>query len=92
MTSPTCGCSAAGMYSPDYSKVYLPRDAKIVGWAEVLRSLDGGVARAYAFVNNRFESHSPATVRKLIALLDADLDTPLPEPPRNEDAQRRLFE
>jgi len=50
------------------------------------------VSRAYVFVNNQFEGHSPATVRKLIALLDADLDIPLPEPPRNEDAQPRLFE
>jgi len=77
---------------PDYSKVYLPRDPKIAEWAQMLRLLDDGVSRAYVFVNNQFEGHSPATVRKLIALLDADLDIPLPEPPRNEDAQPRLFE
>jgi len=77
---------------PDYAKVYLPRDSAIAEWAETLRALSSDLERAYVFVNNQFEGHSPATVRKLVALLDEDLEVIVPEPPPNEDAQQRLFD
>jgi len=54
---------------PDFGRVHRPRDEALGEWAGFLNSLRSRVTRAFAFVNNQFEGHSPATVERLRTLL-----------------------
>ena len=55
----------------DSGRVHRPQDEALKEWAEFLGSLPSQLTRAFVFVNNQFEGHSPATVRRLRTLLDA---------------------
>jgi len=54
---------------PDFGRVHRPQDDALKEWAGLLRSLPSQVTRAFVFVNNQFEGHSPATVGRLRRLL-----------------------
>ena len=54
---------------PDLSRIHRPRDEALHSWAEVLQGLEGKVQQAFVFVNNHFEGHAPASVRRLLELL-----------------------
>jgi uncharacterized protein YecE (DUF72 family) len=53
----------------DYSRVQVDRTAELEEWAPALRALATRARTVYVYVNNHFEGHSPATVRRLQALL-----------------------
>ena len=53
------------------SRVHRPQDGALGEWAGFLRSLPSQVRRAFVFVNNQFEGHSPATVARLRRLLES---------------------
>ncbi len=51
----------------DFSRVRLDREPELTLWAERIRTdLARGLA-IFAFVNNRFQGHGPATARALLA-------------------------
>jgi uncharacterized protein YecE (DUF72 family) len=56
---------------PDFGRVHRPQDGVLSEWADFLKSLPAEAARAFVFVNNQFEGHSPATVGRLRTLLRA---------------------
>lgn len=56
---------------PDFRRIHRPRDEALTEWAEFLESLPSEVSRAFVFVNNQFEGHSPATIARLRGLLNA---------------------
>lgn len=49
----------------DYSRVQVDRSAEIDAWVRVLPGLQARVKSVYAYVNNHFSGHSPATLREL---------------------------
>lgn len=49
----------------DYSRVQVDRAAEVEAWAGVLPTLATRVKAVYAYVNNHFSGHSPATLREL---------------------------
>lgn len=56
---------------PDFGRVHRPRDEALTEWARFLKSLPSPVTRAFVFVNNQFEGHSPDTVGRLRTLLSS---------------------
>jgi uncharacterized protein YecE (DUF72 family) len=56
---------------PDFGRIHGPKEAALRDWAGVLNSLPASVTRAFVFVNNQFEGHSPATAARLRELLSA---------------------
>ena len=54
---------------PDFSRVHRQQDDALQEWVEVMRSLAPEIERAFIFVNNQFEGHSPDTVRRLRTML-----------------------
>ncbi|MGD0114364.1 MAG: DUF72 domain-containing protein [Armatimonadota bacterium] len=54
---------------PDFGRLHRPHDEALADWAQCLTAIASRVARAYVFVNNQFEGHSPATIARLRALL-----------------------
>jgi uncharacterized protein YecE (DUF72 family) len=53
-----------------FDRVAIARESEIAWWANELRSARlARVERAYAYVNNHYQGHSPATVRALKAAL-----------------------
>lgn len=54
---------------PDVSRIHHRRDEDVRQWAERLTSLPDSIKRVFVYVNNQFEGHSPATVRKVRELL-----------------------
>jgi uncharacterized protein YecE (DUF72 family) len=53
----------------DYSRVQVNRDRDLAIWAEVLVALRRRVKTVYAYFNNHFEGHAPASARAMQALL-----------------------
>ncbi len=49
----------------DYSRVQIDRSREIDKWVEVLPALARSVRTVYAYANNHFAGHSPATLREL---------------------------
>ena len=54
---------------PDFGRVHRPQDDALRDWAGFLVSLPPQVTRAFVFINNQFEGHSPATVQRMRTLL-----------------------
>lgn len=52
---------------PDLAEAAAERDGEVAEWAERIRSLE--VEEVYAFFNNDYQGHSPASARRLQALL-----------------------
>lgn len=65
--------------------VLAERDRELSAWAERIRSLDAD--EVYAFFNNDYQGHSPASARRLQALLGQE-----PVRPGELSPQRELFE
>jgi len=53
----------------DYSRVQVNRDRELALWAEALVALRRRVRTVYAYFNNHFEGHAPASARAMQALL-----------------------
>jgi uncharacterized protein YecE (DUF72 family) len=53
----------------DYSRVQVNRDRDLAAWAEALVGLRRRVRTVYAYFNNHFEGHAPASARAMQALL-----------------------
>jgi uncharacterized protein YecE (DUF72 family) len=53
----------------DYSRIQVDRTAELGTWGPALARLAGKVQRVVVYVNNHFEGHSPASARRLQALL-----------------------
>ena len=60
------------------------RDREVEAWARRIHELDAD--RVFAFFNNDYQGHSPASARRLQELLGHD-----PVPPRELSPQRELF-
>ena len=54
---------------PDFGQVHRSRDEELGEWATFLTAISSRVTRAFVFINNQFEGHSPATIARLRALL-----------------------
>jgi len=54
---------------PDFARIHRPQEGVLEEWAGFLNSLRSRVTRAFVFVNNQFEGHSPGTVGRLRMLL-----------------------
>ncbi len=66
-------------------EIQAPRDEELAIWAQRLAELAGHGLDVYGYVHNPYEGHSPATVRRLQALLSQHM--PLdPWPPGGEAA------
>jgi uncharacterized protein YecE (DUF72 family) len=61
-------------------EIQTPRDEELATWAQRLAELDGRGLDIYGYVHNPYEGHSPATVRRLQALLAEHMPLP-PWPP-----------
>lgn len=68
----------------DLAALLEERDSEIEVWASGIRSLD--VDRVFAFFNNDYQGHSPASARRLQSLLGQR-----PVPPDDLPPQRELF-
>lgn len=67
---------------PDLRDLAAERDGEIAAWAERIRSLDVDVV--YAFFNNDYQGHSPASARRLQSLLGQDAVAPAELSPQTE--------
>ncbi len=67
---------------PDLRDLATARDGEIAAWAERIRSLDVDVV--YAFFNNDYQGHSPASARRLQSLLGHEAVTPDELSPQTE--------
>ncbi|MHC4846699.1 MAG: DUF72 domain-containing protein [Planctomycetota bacterium] len=54
-----------------FDKIVVDQSRRLSRWAELLRSVQDRVTRAYVYANNHYAGHGPETVRQLEALLDA---------------------
>jgi len=54
-----------------FDQVVVDRTAALERWADLLARLTPRVETVYAFANNHYAGHGPATIRQLKALLDA---------------------
>ena len=68
----------------DLAALVEERDREVQEWASRIRSLD--VDRVFAFFNNDYQGHSPASARRLQSLLGQS-----PVPPDELSPQRELF-
>lgn len=76
-------------------EVQTPRDEELARWAQRLVQLAGQGRSVYGYVHNPYEGHSPATVRKLQALLASTAllppwPPPAPPAPGEESAAGQL--
>jgi len=53
-----------------WEKVVIDRTDRLKRWAAVIANLRESVPETFAFANNHYAGHGPATVRKLVSLLD----------------------
>jgi len=53
----------------DYSRIQVNRDLELALWAEALVALRRRVPTVYAYFNNHFEGHAPASARAMQVLL-----------------------
>ncbi len=63
-------------------EIQQPRDQELATWAERLAGLAGHGLDVYGYVHNPYEGHSPATVRRLLALFPPT--APLADWPQGE--------
>ncbi len=63
-----------------FDRVRITRDREIAGWAERIRRYGESGASIFAFANNRYQGHAPATVRSLLAALRAEAPASRPAP------------
>lgn len=70
----------------DYSHIQFDRTRELEAWSEALAALNARVRDIWAFANNHFAGHSPATARFLQKLLGQT-----PVPPEDLGEQRSLF-
>lgn len=62
----------------EFDRVVLDQRPRLERWAELLRGLPSDVREVYAFANNHYAGHGPATIRELAALMRGE------QPPRFE--------
>ena len=55
-----------------FERVVLPRQDRLMRWAELLSAVQERVTRAYVYANNHYEGHAPGTVASLMKLMGAD--------------------
>ncbi len=60
-----------------FDAVRIPRERDIAWWARALRDSLPRVRRIYAYANNHYQGHSPATVRALYAALGVAHERPV---------------
>ncbi len=61
-----------------FQQVRINRDREIAGWAERILRYRGSGASIFAYANNRYQGHAPATVRSLVAALGSAASAGLP--------------
>lgn len=74
MTEPTTDFAYLRWLGPDrrltdHSRVQVNRDRDLAAWAEALVALRRRVRTVYAYFNNHFEGHAPASARAMQVLL-----------------------
>ena len=77
---------------PDYSKIHRAREDHLEEWANLLRGLPKEVARAFVFINNQSEGHSPTTARKLLEMLGEEVERSPMSPSSQEGQTPRLLD
>jgi uncharacterized protein YecE (DUF72 family) len=60
-----------------FDRVVLDQRPRLERWAELLRGLPADVREVFAFANNHYAGHGPATIRELAALIRGE-DPPAP--------------
>lgn len=70
----------------DYSRIQFDRSRELEAWSDALRTLDERVDDVWAFANNHFAGHSPATARELQKLVGQK-----PVMPQELTTQKSLF-
>lgn len=68
-----------------FDKLVFDQRPRLERWAEVLREVTADVPETYAFANNHYAGHGPATVAQLAALIRGQEPGPLPEPAGQTD-------
>lgn len=63
-----------------FDRVRINRDREIAGWAERIQRYGESGASIFAFANNRYQGHAPATVRSLLAALRSPAPAAGPAP------------
>jgi uncharacterized protein YecE (DUF72 family) len=61
-----------------FDEVRINRDREMAGWADRIRRYRESGASIFAFANNRYQGHAPATVRSLVAALGSVASAGLP--------------
>jgi len=61
-----------------FDEVRINRDREIMGWVERIRRYRESGASIFAYANNRYQGHAPATVRSLLAALGSGASAGLP--------------
>ncbi|MGH7407658.1 MAG: DUF72 domain-containing protein [Candidatus Methylomirabilales bacterium] len=61
-----------------FDQVRINRDREIAGWAERIRRYHTAGTSIFAYANNRYQGHAPATVRSLVAALGSAASAGLP--------------
>ena len=59
-----------------FDRVVIDRDERLWAWAELLRDLPADVRETYAFANNHFAGHGPATIARLTSLVGGEESPP----------------
>jgi uncharacterized protein YecE (DUF72 family) len=62
-----------------FGTVQIDRTEELDRWADVLRQVAGKVERVYGFFNNRYQGHSPASVRAMQQRLGLPVSTHQPD-------------
>jgi uncharacterized protein YecE (DUF72 family) len=68
-----------------FDKLVLDQRPRLERWAQVLRDVSADVPETYAFANNHYAGHGPATVAELAALVRGEEPGPVPGPPSQSD-------
>jgi hypothetical protein len=67
-------CEAVDALTPTLDHIVIDRGGQVAADAEAIRQLRQRVP-VVAFVNNHFAGYAPETVRQLVALTDAEVET-----------------
>jgi uncharacterized protein YecE (DUF72 family) len=68
-----------------FDKIVLDQGPRLARWATVLRDIAADVPETYAFANNHYAGHGPATVAELAALVRGGEPDPAPSPSGQSD-------
>ena len=66
-----------------FDAIVLDQRPRLARWAELLNELSEGVSEIFAYANNHYAGHGPATAAELAALVRGEEPPPAPRVPRS---------